>query len=96
MPENEKKEVRMNKKRKWGIILIIIGLGIILFFLFFSSTQQYVGFRVGEVGVTYYEERAVGILGLEFPYKYPLIAGGIVALIGVGMICYSFFPKKEG
>jgi uncharacterized membrane protein len=85
----------MNKKRKWGIILIIIGLGIILFFLFFSSTQQYIEFRVGAEGGVPYEELTVGILGLEFPYKYPLIAGGIAALIGVGMICYSFFPKKE-
>jgi hypothetical protein len=85
----------MNKKRKWGIILIIIGLGIILFFLFFSSTQQYYEFRIGEEGGVASEERVVGILGLEFPYKYPLIVGGIVALIGVGMIGYSFFPKKE-
>jgi len=84
----------MNKKRKWGIILIIIGLGIILFFLFFSSIVGVYEFR-SEGGVAY-DERWVGILGLEFPYKYPLVAGGIVALIGVGMICYSFFPEKEG
>ncbi len=85
----------MNKKRKWGIILISIGLGIILFFLIFSSTMQYMELSIEEGRGVAGEERMVEILGLEFPYIYPLIVGGIVALIGVGMICYSFFQKKK-
>ena len=83
----------MNKKRKIGIVLILIGLAIILFFLIFSSPEHYFEFRVGEEPSAY-EEREVKFLGLEFPYKYPLVAGGIIALIGAGMIGLSFFPKK--
>ena len=76
----------MIKKRKKGIVLILVGVGIILFTFMFSSGKVAYGTNI---------ESFVEIFGFEFPKKYPLAIGGIIALIGIGMIILSFFPDED-
>lgn len=77
------------KKRKRGVILILIGAGIILltyiFAFFAGSTIRY----------GYSSWRFMDFFGLEVPISYPLAAGAVVILFGVGMIILSFFPEEK-
>ena len=68
------------KKRKIGVILILVGIGISLVLYQLRN----------------YEDNLVIIdYDFEIPYKYALCTGIILILIGVGMITFSFFPKEE-
>ena len=71
--------------------MILIGVGILLLFFFFSVEGHYYQGR-GRGG---YIERCVVLFGLEFNYKYPLLVGGIIIIVGAGMIAFSFFPEED-
>ena len=81
----------MIKRRKRGVILILIGIGIILCTFMFSSGEQWVA---GKSQRVVFAESIIEIFGFEFPQKYPLTIGMLIAFIGIGMISISFFPGE--
>lgn len=82
----------MIKRRKRGVILILIGVGIILLTFMFSTVDGWFASKYQQSDSI---ESLVEIFGFEFPKKYPLAIGGLIALIGIGMIILSFFPDED-
>jgi len=75
----KKREIGVNriKRRKTGIILILIGVGIPLALAPFVERG-----RVDFLDI-----------GLDIEYKYFLFIGIILFLLGTGKVIFSFFPK---
>lgn len=84
------KEGNIFKKRKRGLILILIGAGIIFFFFFFFSEKGHGAYNLDSGG---YVERYVELGDLEFDFKIPLLVGGIIILVGAGTFAFSFIPE---
>lgn len=136
----------MTKKRKAGILLILVGVGISLVLFFFQDrygdikligplfkTKHYevildpkvpeeareiksakfleklhraqegqqfdekYMIKTDEKGLVHVWERdrVETFGGIEIPYRIFLAVGIILVLIGIGMVTFSFFPKKE-
>lgn len=82
----------MIKKRKWGLVLILIGLGIIILF-YAISTENELYTNLGRHGPI--STRLIVYFDWEFSYSYPLFYGGIITLVGIGLLILSFFPGED-
>lgn len=71
----------MIKKRKNGVILILIGIGILFVFSIYEDDRGYVEIEWDGYDIT-------------LPYIYPLVIGVILVLVGIGKVIFSFFPKE--
>ncbi len=138
----------MIKRRKIGILLVLIGIGIPLVLFFFQNRKGNIVLMKPKYKTEYHEiildpkdpEDALEIIireyvsklpprepekphfeknekkmttderglvhdweskrikiheGVKIHYKYPLVTGIILILVGVGIVIFSFFPKES-
>lgn len=75
------------KKRKFGIILTLIGATIIWFC--FAKVVKYPD------GPELIFAWKIHFFGIPFDYQTSLCIGGIILFIGIGFTVFSFFPTEK-